>query len=87
MNHQEKFEDEGFVYELTVQPAANRKESLHTFSQGNGYYCQWMITAKQDSLVSEVAVTDDDCEVIVYTTVEAAVKGAREFLGLSTDRW
>ncbi|MBT1700713.1 hypothetical protein KK083_27735 [Fulvivirgaceae bacterium PWU4] len=82
MNHQEKFEDEGFVYELTVQPVAHRKEDLHTFSQGEGYYCQWMITAKQDSLVREVAVTDDDCEVIVYTTVEAAVKGAREFLSL-----
>lgn len=82
MSHQEKFEDEGFVYELTVQPAANRKEDLHTFSQSGGYYCQWIITAKQDSLIREVAVTDDDCKVIVYTTVEAAVKGAREFLCL-----
>ena len=82
MNHIEKFEDEGFVYELNVQPAADRKEDLHTWSQGAGYYCEWLITAKQDQLVREVAVTDDECEVIVYTTVEAAVKGARDFLSL-----
>ena len=82
MDHKEKFEDEGFVYELTVQPSTSRKEDLHTSSQGSGYCCQWTIIGKQNRLAREVAVTDDDCEVIVYTTVEAAVKGAREFLSL-----
>jgi hypothetical protein len=82
MNHKQKFEDEGFVYELTVQPVAGKREDLHTYSQGNGYYCQWVITGKQNHLLREVAVTDDECEIIVYTTIEAAVKGAREFLSL-----
>lgn len=82
MNHKEKFEDEGFVYELTVQPVASNRYDLHTYSHRNGYYCQWAITGKQSHQLREVAVTDDECEIIVYTTIEAAVKGAREFLCL-----
>lgn len=80
MNYKEKFEDEGFVYELVIQPSSEEPADLHTFSQGDGYYCQWIITGKQSHLQREVAVTDDDCEVIVYNTIEAAVKGAKEFL-------
>lgn len=82
MNYKEKFEDEGFVYELTVQPATTAKQDLRVYSQDKGYYCEWAIIAKQGNALNEVAVTDDECEVIVYSSVEAAVRGAKEFLSL-----
>lgn len=82
MNYKETFEDEGFVYELTVQPAGDENEDLRIYSQSNGFYCQWAITAKENNRMSEVAVTDDECEVIVYATLEAAVRGAKEFLSI-----
>ena len=82
MNYRQKFEDEGFVYELTVQPSAEKREHLYTISQGKGFFCHWIITVKESQVVREVSVTDDDCEVIVFASVEAAVKGAKEFLDL-----
>jgi hypothetical protein len=82
MNYKEKFEDEGFVYELTVQPSSEAQDDLHTYSQQDGYCCQWSITRKETHLKREVAVTNDECEVIVYTTIEAAVRGAKEFLSI-----
>jgi hypothetical protein len=82
MNHKEKFEDEGFVYELTIKPSAVKQENLHTDSQGSGYFCQWTILEKQKHFKQEVAVTDDECEVIVYSTIEAAVRGAKDFLSI-----
>jgi hypothetical protein len=81
MNHKERFEDEGFVYELVVKTSAGN-QNLHTYSQGAGYYCQWIIKGKQKHLTREVAVTDDACEVIIYPTVEAAVRGAKDFLSI-----
>jgi hypothetical protein len=81
MNYMERFEDEGFVYELTVKPSAV-VENLHTYSQGDGYCCRWTITGKQNHLTRELSVTDDECEVIVYNTIEAAVQGARDFLSI-----
>jgi hypothetical protein len=33
MNYQEKFEDEGFVYELIVEPWANGGENLFLFNE------------------------------------------------------
>ena len=82
MSYQQKFEDDGFVYELTVQPSAEKREHLYTISQGEGFFCRWVITVKQSQIVREVSVTDDDCEVIVFSSVEAAIKGAKEFLSL-----
>jgi hypothetical protein len=82
MAYRKKFEDEGFVYELTVQPSAEDKEHLYTVSQGDGYFCQWMIKGKETPVVREVVVTDDNCEVIVFHSVEAAVKGAKDFLSI-----
>jgi hypothetical protein len=80
VNYQQKFEDEGFVYELTVQPAAEKRGHLYTISQGDGFFCRWVITVKQTNVVREVSVTDDDCEMIIFHSVEAAVNGAKEFL-------
>jgi hypothetical protein len=82
MKYSEKFEDEGFVYELSVRPTLTDEGDLHVFSQGSGYLCEWTITAKQNYTINEVVVTDDRCDAIVYNTVEAAIKGAKEFLAL-----
>lgn len=82
MNYQEKFEDEGFVYELNIQPSAEKREHLFTISQGQGFYGRWLITGKQTDVTREVSVTDNDCELIVFQSVEAAVRGAKEFLDL-----
>jgi hypothetical protein len=82
MNYHHKFEDEGFVYELSVRPSAEKRENLYTISQGNGFFCRWLITGKQTQVVREVSVTDDACEVIVFHSVEAAVRGAKEFLNI-----
>lgn len=82
MNYKEKFEDEGFVYELTVQSAGPENEDLRIYSQSDGFYCQWAITTKENNFINEVAVTDDECEVIVYASLEAAVRGAKEFLSI-----
>jgi hypothetical protein len=82
MNYKKTFEDDVFVYELTVQPSPDETNEQLTFFQGDGYYCQWTIKGKKTNVTRQVAVTDDDCEVIVYNTVEAAVKGAREFLSI-----
>jgi hypothetical protein len=82
MRYKEKFEDDGFVYELRVQPAAACEVDLHTTSQGEGYFCEWTITEKKKKSTNEVAVTNDDCEMIVFHSVEAAVSGARAFLSL-----
>lgn len=82
MNHRETFEDEGFVYELNVESANPEIDRIHTVSQGDGFYCQWLITGKESHQVREVAVTDDNCDIIVFTSVEAAVRGARAFLNI-----
>lgn len=82
MKYRERFEDDGFVYELAVQPSHNKEADLHTYSQGEGYLCQWTITGKQNYKKHEVVVTDDECEVIVYHSIEAAITGAREFLSI-----
>jgi hypothetical protein len=49
---------------------------------GEGYFSCWRIKHKQKHIIWEVAVTDDACEVIVYTSVEAAVRGAKDFLSI-----
>ena len=81
MQFRERFEDEGFVYELTVKPAIESQIQPPTFSQDN-YSCKWAITRKESNLTREVLVTDDECELIVYHSVEDAVKGARDFLSI-----
>lgn len=83
MSYQEKFEDEGFVYELNIQPSAEKREHLYTISQGNGFFGRWIIRGKQSPhVVRELSVTDEDCEVIVFQSVEAAVRGSKKFLDL-----
>jgi hypothetical protein len=82
MEYREKLEDEGFVYELTVQPSGEKREHLYTLSQGQGFYGRWLIRGKDSHAVDEVSVTDQDCEVIVFQSVEAAVAGAKQFLDL-----
>lgn len=77
----ETFEDEGFVYELSVK-ASTREKDLHTISQGDGFCCVWTITGKEDHQVNQIKVTDDECETVVYHSLEAAVKGARDFISL-----
>jgi hypothetical protein len=82
MNYQARFEDEGFVYQLKVRPADEKRSNLYTDSQGAGYYCRWTIEEKNRRFSNEVTVTDDACEVIVYSSVEAAVRGAKDFLSI-----
>ena len=79
MQFRERFEDEGFVYELTVKPAT--EDEIEPTTQDN-YSCKWAITRKKSNLTREVLVTDDECELIVYHSVEEAVKGARDFLSI-----
>ncbi len=82
MNYKERFEDEGFIYELQVQPAHHLEVDLSTLTSMNGYFCEWTVTEKERQIKNQVAVTNDDCEMIVYNSLEAAVSGARAFLSL-----
>jgi hypothetical protein len=82
MNYVEKFEDDGFSYELSVEPARHDHPHLFTFSQGEGYYCRWNIVDKGHQEKSTISVTDDQCELIVFDSVESAVKGAKDFLSM-----
>jgi hypothetical protein len=82
MRYVEQFEDEGFVYKLSVEPSPKNTNHLYTYSQGQGFYCRWQIIQKSPSGASTIAVTDDQCEVIIYDSVESAITGARAFLNL-----
>lgn len=82
MKYVERFEDEGFVYELNVEAASPNNQHLYTFSQGEGYQCRWEIARKHEEFHNVVAVTDDQCEVIIFDSVESAIRGAKDFLSL-----
>ncbi len=82
MKYVEKFEDDGFVYELNVEPSNENHPHLYTYSQGPGYYCRWNIVGKSPEHKSVLAVTDDQCEVIIFHSLESAIKGAKDFLGM-----
>ena len=82
MKYVEKFEDEGFLYELSVEPSNDNVTHLYTYSQGSGFYCRWNITEKNHNKQNIVSVTDDDCEIIIFDTVESAIKGAKDFLNI-----
>lgn len=81
MDYKQVFEDEGFIYQLTVKPSVEA-EIPQAQSIYERYSCSWAITGKQTNLTREVKVTDDECEIIVYHTIEAAVAGARDFLSI-----
>ena len=83
MRYSEKFEDEGFVYELSVEPSNENNSHLYTHSQGSGFYCRWNIIGKNHRHENIVSVTDDECELIIFDSVESAVKGAKDFLSIS----
>jgi len=82
-HYQEKFEDDGFIYELRVKSSRSQSTNLYTLSQPNGYACEWTIIEKDHYVKSQVSVTDDACELIVYQTLEAARTGACQFLSIS----
>lgn len=81
MDYKQTFEDEGFIYQLTVKPSAE-SETLRVQPAGGEYSCIWVITGKETNLTREIKVTNNECEIIVYQTVEAAVEGARDFLSI-----
>ena len=81
MDYKQTFEDDGFIYQLTVQPSAE-SEIRHVQPALGGYSCSWAITGKETNLTREIKVTNNECEIIVYQTVEAAVEGARDFLSI-----
>jgi hypothetical protein len=82
MKYVEKFEDEGFVYELNVEPSIENSSHLYTYSQGSGFHCRWNIMEKNQQHMNVVSVTDDECEIIIFDSVESAIKGAKDFLCL-----
>lgn len=82
MKYVEKFEDEGFLYELNVEPSNQNSSHLYTCSQGSGFYCRWSIIGKNQSQKNVVSVTDDECELIIFDSVESAIKGAKDFLNI-----
>jgi hypothetical protein len=82
MHLRRTFEDDGFVYELTVESSARGVRHIYTTSQPEGYRCEWVIKGKKSPQVEKLAVTDDDCEIVVYTSLDAAVAGAKQFLSL-----
>jgi hypothetical protein len=82
MNYVEQFEDEGFLYKLSVDPSPKNDRHLHTYSQGDGYYCRWNIIEKSQHAITTLPVTDDQCEVIIFDSVKSAVEGARKFLSI-----
>jgi hypothetical protein len=82
MKYLEQFEDDGFVYHLSIEPSLTNDKHLYTFSQGKGFYCCWSIVEKSQSQQQSLAVTDDQCEVIIFSSLESAIKGAKDFLGL-----
>lgn len=78
----ERFEDEGFVYELKVEAANRNNQHLYTYSQGDGFQCRWDIERKDQDLHDSIVVTDDQCEVIIFDSLESAIRGAKDFLSL-----
>jgi hypothetical protein len=82
MKYVEKFEDDRFVYELSVERSKENNPHLFTFSQGPGFYCRWTIHGKDYNQEARIAVTDDNCELIIFDSVESAVKGAKAFLSM-----
>lgn len=82
MRHVETFEDEGFVYQLSVEVSNPESQHLYTCSQGEGYQCRWDIMEKKQNVHDIVAVTDDQCEIIIFDSVESAVRGAKDFLSI-----
>lgn len=82
MKYVERFEDDRFVYELKVEAANRNNHHLYTFSQGDGFQCRWDIAGKELGFHNIVAVTDDQCEVIIFDSIESAIRGAKDFLSL-----
>jgi hypothetical protein len=82
MKYVEQFEDEGFVYKLSVEPTPKNDRHLYTYSQGTGYYCRWKIIEKSQQEMTTLPVTDDQCEVIIFHNLESAIRGARQFLSI-----
>lgn len=82
MKYTERLEDERFIYELNVAESVRNHPHLYTYTQGEGFYCSWNIVAKENAYIDELVVTDDQCEVIVFDSLESAVRGAKEFLSL-----
>jgi hypothetical protein len=82
MRYVEKFEDDGFLYELNVEPSPGNSSHLYTYSQGEGFYCKWNIIEKNHHQENVVSVTDDECELIIFDSVESAIRGAKDFLNI-----
>jgi hypothetical protein len=82
MSYIEQFEDEGFLYKLSVEPSPRNNRHLFTYSQGNGYYCCWNIIQKSRQGTTTLPVTDDQCEVIIFDSMESAITGAKQFLSM-----
>lgn len=81
MKYKRTFEAEGVIYELVVQDGAVKGEDLHTYSK-EGFWCRWSIIAKEGKVTGDLPVTNDECEVIVFKSLDEAVTGARKFLSL-----
>lgn len=80
-NYTRRFVEHNFVYEVKITTSKSKANDLHTYSQ-DGFWCSVMILDEDGSAAGELSVTDDNCEVIVYPTVEAAETGARKFLSI-----
>ena len=76
-----RFVQHGLLYEVKIRPSKAKVDDLHTYSQ-NGYWCSVMIIDQNGFTAGKLPVTDDDCGVIVYPTVEAAENGAKKFLSI-----
>jgi hypothetical protein len=80
MNYQESFEDDGFFYTLTIEATEANEEKLYVSSQGKGYRCTWVINSKTGLHENKLMVTDDNCHVLVYQSIEAARSAATRFI-------
>ena len=81
MMYKRTFESEGILYELVIQDAGTRPDDVHTYTV-EGFWCQWSITGKQGHVTKELPVTNDECEVIIFSSLDEAVNGARQFISL-----
>lgn len=80
-NHTRRFVEQDFVYEVKIAKSKSKTNDLHTYSQ-DGFWCRVAILDQHGSTTGELSVTDDNCEVIVYPTIEAAESGAKKFLSI-----
>jgi hypothetical protein len=82
MNYKKTFEDERYRYELTISESSYLSKKKLLYAAQNGLWCKWQIQDKKSLRNRELPVTDNDCYIILFSSLIDAVAGAKDFLSL-----